>query len=143
MYPNVGSTVVCLNLYLSYNLVSGDNLCIGIIDTYTLEIVGYKAGFSITGREVAKTVLKSIITRGIQGKLTILGIRRSRGYALKKVSLKSDLTLLSSDNPKKKVQVRASALKASYSRFGYRCFRLLNRLLRQKPRSHRLLNVLI
>jgi len=44
---------------------------LGIIDTYTLEIVGYKAGFSITGREVAKTVLKSMTTRGVQGNLTI------------------------------------------------------------------------
>lgn len=44
---------------------------LGIIDTYTLEIVGYKAGFSITGRDVTKTVLKSMITRGVQGNLTI------------------------------------------------------------------------
>lgn len=44
---------------------------LGIIDTYTLEIVGYKAGFSITSRDVTKTVLKSMITRGVQGNLTI------------------------------------------------------------------------
>lgn len=44
---------------------------LGIIDTYTLEIVGYKAGFSITGRDVVKTVLKSMVTRNIQGNLTI------------------------------------------------------------------------
>lgn len=44
---------------------------LGIIDTYTLEIVGYKAGFSITGREVVKTVLKSMTTRGVEGNLTI------------------------------------------------------------------------
>lgn len=36
-----------------------------------MEIVGYKAGFSITGRDVVKTVLKSMISRNIQGKLTI------------------------------------------------------------------------
>lgn len=42
-----------------------------IIDTYTLEIVGYKAGFSITGRDVVRTVLRSMATRNIQGNLTI------------------------------------------------------------------------
>jgi Integrase core domain. len=44
---------------------------LGIVDTYTLEIVGYKAGFSITGHDVVKTVLKSMLTRNIQGNLTI------------------------------------------------------------------------
>nr|WP_026486257.1 integrase core domain-containing protein [Caldanaerobius polysaccharolyticus] len=33
--------------------------------------MGYKAGFIVTGREVVKTVLKSMITRGIRGNLTI------------------------------------------------------------------------
>jgi transposase InsO family protein len=44
---------------------------LGIIDTYTLEIVGYKVGFSITGRDVVKTVLKSMVARNIQGDFTI------------------------------------------------------------------------
>lgn len=44
---------------------------LGIIDTYTLEIVGYKASFSITSQDVIKTVLKSMSTRGIKGNLTI------------------------------------------------------------------------
>jgi len=42
-----------------------------IIDTYTLEIVGYKASFSITSRDVIRTVLKSMIARGVQRNLTI------------------------------------------------------------------------
>ncbi len=42
-----------------------------IIDTYTLELVGYKAGFSITGRDVAKTVLKAMTSRCIHNRLTI------------------------------------------------------------------------
>jgi hypothetical protein len=33
--------------------------------------VGHKAGFSITGRDVAKTVLKAVASRSIQRKLTI------------------------------------------------------------------------
>jgi putative transposase len=53
---------------------------LGIIDTYTLEIVGYKAGFSITGRDVAKPVLKSMTTKGVQGNLTI---RTDNGHQFK------------------------------------------------------------
>lgn len=44
---------------------------LGIIDTYTLEIVGYKASFSTTSQDVIKTVLKSMSTRDIKGNLTI------------------------------------------------------------------------
>ena len=33
--------------------------------------MGYKAGFSITGHDVVKTVLKSMVMRNIQGNLTI------------------------------------------------------------------------
>lgn len=44
---------------------------LGIIDTYTLEIIGYKAGFSITSQDVIKTVLKSMNSRDIKGNLTI------------------------------------------------------------------------
>jgi transposase InsO family protein len=42
-----------------------------IIDTYTLEIVGYKAGFSITKSDVIKTVTKAIASRHITDSLTI------------------------------------------------------------------------
>lgn len=44
---------------------------LGIIDTYTLEIVGYKASFSITSQDVIKTVSKSMSAKGIKGNLTI------------------------------------------------------------------------
>ncbi|MGB9813161.1 MAG: DDE-type integrase/transposase/recombinase [Thermovenabulum sp.] len=44
---------------------------LGIIDTYTLKMVGYKAGFSITFREVAKKFINQMIARGIQVNLTI------------------------------------------------------------------------
>jgi len=42
-----------------------------IIDTYTLEIVGYKVGFSITSKEVVKTVLKALTLRKVAKGLTI------------------------------------------------------------------------
>ena len=42
-----------------------------IIDTYTLEIVGYKAGFSITKSDVIKTLTKAMSTRHITGSLTV------------------------------------------------------------------------
>jgi len=50
---------------------SMDIFILDIIDTYTLEIVGYKAGFSITKNDVVKTVTKAIASRHITDSLTI------------------------------------------------------------------------